>query len=1154
MIRLIARCLLGVGVWLCQFNVSAQDAVTSNVEKKGETIIRQTPVDYFYLDDIQGKRFVSSRIPLTTIDDFYNYILKDQQNPIPTFILRNVSATGKVVGKYVEVDVQIEFLTTGHQHVRVPLGFKEGILPRGNQTDQSPFRYTGSGVASLIVDPQEGQYVAVVTPQTQQAGGSETPDTSETPEIDQRHTISLLLWFPLIQNGGENRLSLSFPQSNSSQFLLTIPMCNVAASVTRGLLLDQQENIERQSTTLNIQGLRTDSDITWGKKPEETIDDRPILLIEEALIDVQIDTQSTVYDVTLPVRSTTGSFDQLQIRLPQGCVLDREFTNRYSGAGGYSVSYGDRESIVTVGFPQKTAGPVSLRLKGTQRFDRNEPDFRRDLTGFDVLGAERQSGTLTVSSIPSDMTLRWEPVSGIRRSDADATSTLASMVSAMGNTRFDFISQSFLLRVRMVSPQIRIIANPMYRFHISKGTITLDAQISYTVSGAKTDVLYFQLPDSQWDYDFGTSGTVVDVTSVTSDASGLLTIPLRSSTEGPINIEIKARRSVAPADGQQHRLVLPLPQPEQVSWSEPAPVVIVFDKDTEVTPIDDSYPVPSEQRTSGLTRQTRQTMQQMRVDITDLQQPPLYYRAESPSAVFVADLSYHQMKMNTTMQTNVHLSEDDNRVTQTITYETAYAPVGRLYFFVPKSLLEPGGDIKVQWENQPLELQDSDTGAWENIPEDCVVKFVGLRDPMFQFQLTFQYSSPLLNIPAGVSTRFALPFICPTEVPVSDHRIHFSTSSGYRIELQNDSKLLWEPFREPHRFPLTAVESFRSVQSPTRIMLLIHAPEKSAFGSITVERAWLQTWLTSGLRVDRATYLVRTSNDSVTLRLPQELTKNNLVVRVERQKIDPDQLNISHERALTIPILPEQQNLSIEIFVEYRFSFDMSGVEVPLRLPYFVDSEEILMQHQFWQVILQQNQHIISGPAGWTLEYYWAWNKLFWWRAPSTQKSEIGFISDPEVIEPMLSETSQYVFSHFQPSPNVVLYVVKRSWIILGSSSLALLIGLILIYVPQSRYIGSLFGLGVALVSVLIYQPSLVLLMLQAAVFGVFLALGTAYVYRIFHRQQQWIPPTFSMVDDRSPSYFVPSPPSQTVHEVVMDEETTGKDGDTIPTENNGQS
>lgn len=215
-------------------------------------------------------------------------------------------------------------------------------------------------------------------------------------------------------------------------------------------------------------------------------------------------------------------------------------------------------------------------------------------------------------------------------------------------------------------------------------------------------------------------------------------------------------------------------------------------------------------------------------------------------------------------------------------------------------------------------------------------------------------------------------------------------------------------------------------------------------------------------------------------------------------------------------------------------------------LPTF--SKETSIQYQFWQVILPQGKHIVGSPKGWMEEYNWAWNGLFFGRVPSIQKNDLGFATDEEDM----SKLNQYVFSHIQPPSDVTLYVANRSLIVLCSSSIALLVGLVLIYVPQSRYAGSLFGLGVAFIAALFYQPPLVLLMLQAAVFGVFLALGAGYIYRIFHREKQWIPPVSQVFDERtqlSQSYLTPIP--QTVHEVVMDEESSTNINPAVTNEHN---
>ena len=1153
MIRLMAQCLLGICVWLSLLNVSAQDASAPLAEKRSEPIVRKTPLDAIYLVSPEGN---STLLPgdwsLTVIDDFHRYLLKDQQTPVPPFILRSVSAAGTIVGNRVEVEAHIELVTSSYRPVRIPLGFREGILPSDHQMERPPFRYTGTGSAEITVEG--GQYVAIVVPQTPRIAESDNSEKPEKPDISQQHILSLVLWFPLQNGGGENRLSLSFPQSNSSQFLFDIPMSNIDASVTLGALLEQQENAERQSTLLKIQGLRADTEITWGKKKVRIVDDRPVLSVQEAAITARLDAQSTIYEAVLPVSCETGSFEQLQIRLPQGCLLDREYADKYASANDYSVGDVNESSIVTIQFQKKTTGPVSLYLKGTQQFEGNNPDFNRTLSGFEVLGAERQTGFLTVSVFPSEMQPHWESVRGIRRADGSSSNTVTPPVPAStGGTRFEFISQPFQLDAQVVALQTRINAKPAYQFYISKGSITMNARLSYMVSGIKAEALHINLSDSQWHLEFGPS-SLVDTTAVELNESGLLTIPLRSPTEGTFDIEFQARRSTATDD---HRLVLPMPIP-RVSWSEPALVAIVADKNVEVLPLDEASSASSEQRITGLTLQTRRVIpNHFRINPTDLQQEPVFYRtaptdartALTDGAVFVADLTYHQQKVSATMQTEVYLFDDRNQVTQTISYDAPYAPVNRLYFLIPRSLAL-SGNVRVSLENRSLELLDTISDSREVVPENWVRQVIQLPEPMFRFQLTFQYPPPPLNVAPDGVTPLTLPFVCPTEMSILNHRIQFFSPPGYRMELQNESRQYWESFRETRRPSSKDVEMFQSTQSPMRIALLIYALERNVSGTTIVERAWLQTWLTGTLRQDKATYLLRSTNDTVTLQLPPNVVQERrVIVRVLHQQIVP---NISPTGILTVPILPEQNDQPIEISVDYRYTFDMPGIEVPIILPSF--TKETTIQRQFWQVILQKNKHIIGYPADWTLEYDWTWNGLFWRRVPSVQKSDIGFESDVSAPEPMVSEASQYVFSHLHPPAYVSLYIVDRSWIVFCSSSIALLVGLVLIYVPQSRYAGSLFGLGVAFVAVLFYQPPLVLLMLQAAVFGVFLALGTGYVYRIFHRQKPWISSAFPLSEDFSPPHITPVPSSSTVHEVLVDDTSASKNVVEPSDVNNGQS
>ena len=1165
--RLVVRFLLLLGIWLCQVNATAQNPPTlltpdhstttplaitplveTEIENEREIVIRQAP-DAIMVDP-QGRPIgpLTGDWSITIIDDLLRLLRQDPQDVVPTFTIQNVFATGRIIDHFVEVDAQIELLTSSNQPVRVPLGFREGILPSADLTDKLPFRYSGPGSAELTIaevttDGQEGQYVAIVVPQAEQ------PDETT---VQQRHTISLVLWFPLTHNGnGDHRLSLSFPPSVLSQFLLEIPKTDITHSVTGGIVLGAREDAERQSTTLQIQRLRPDAEISWAKRVVEVVDDHPVLRVDNAIINVRLDANATDYHAILPVSSETGSFDQLQVRLPLGSVLDRERTNVHATANNYYVGDVNEESIVTIQFEQRITGVVLIQLWSSRQIEGSADHFQRELSGFEVFGAERQTGELNVSIFPPEMRPHWEPVRSVRRIGVITPSTTGGVTPTplltASTTRFEFMSQPFQLNVRVALPQTRINVRPEYQFRIRRGVVEMRARLEYTVTGSQTEVLRVHLSDSHWDWQI--MSNIVDDAGVVLDPSGLMTIPLTSPGNGTFEIELRASRIIPLGDEQLHRITVPIPRPQDVAWSESAPVIIAMDDNVEVLPIDESSSVVSDQRTTGLTRQTRRIMlqmqAQMRPELVELQQEQLFYRTEPGDATFVADVIFRRQQINVTMQTDAHPLNTHNQVTQIVNYHAAFAPISRVYFLVPRTL-EASGDIQVRWGTQVLPLQHTITGLWEGIPEHLVRKVVVLPEPMFQVSLTFQYSLTPLSIVADDAALFSLTFIQP-EVPVADHRVHFFMPPGYRVELQRgESQQLWESYRD-FRLPSAVVaETFRSLQSPSRIALVISASERNVAGTTIVERAWLRTWLTGSLREDQATYTVRTTADSVMIQLPPGAAADNPVfVRVDQQRIAQPSIS---QGMLTIPIPPEQRNRPLEIYVDYRFTFDMPNIGVPIRLPSFAGGATV--QYQYWQIILSQGKHIIGYPTGWALEYDWTWNGLFWWRTPSIQRSDLGFAADTEAVERALVGTSQYVFTHLQPPSYVRLYIIDRSYIILFSSSIALLIGLVLIYVPQSRYAGSLLGLGIALLAILSYQPPLVLLMLQAATFGVFLALGAGYLYRIFNRPNQWIPPTFQPIDEMTLPYSTPLPISQTIHEVVMD--PTSIDNET-PIVNNGK-
>ncbi|MDR0608790.1 MAG: hypothetical protein LBG58_01645 [Planctomycetaceae bacterium] len=1147
--------------------------------------IEQAPLDAVVIFNSEGKRllYLPKGWPLEDLDDFWNFLLRDRKNPLPPFVLQEINAVGKASGLHVEAEIRILLTTFNNRPLLIPIGMKEGILPAAGIS--KPI-YRGPGSFDLTVDPQSGQYLVLIRPQIREsvnlsnypnyqpeidisATQSSTPEPtteSETPVSspekligklpekllenlknntfeskeekeektlsEQHHELILPLWFPLNRIGNaENRLVVSFPQAVSSQFVLTVPEQEIAATVSQGSLLHSSETSDKQATQFKILGLSPDFELSWRKKKAEPINDRPTLYVEEALIKVQLEAKSTVYDAILPVRSPPSPvdlFDQLRIRLPQGAVLDRETMEKYA-AGGYSFDLVKEETsaspILEIRFPRKTSGTVNIRIKAIQQLDTEKQDVWRDLGGFEVIGAERQFGHLT-AVVPADKRSNWKPIRGLRR-----TEMTDSVTYEEADARFEFFSQPFQLQGRIVTPQPRTNVKPEYQIGINKGSLSLTARFAYEVLGSKTENMAIRLPGWKWSGEIKPSN-IIDTVGVEQDENGLLTIPFRTPTDGAFEIELKAYRSLTTEEGEgKQRLVVPLPQPV-VTWSEPAPAVIVPADNVEVIPIDedaDSGLVASEpesdrftpKRTIGLTRRSRRS-QTIRIDIPDRQQEPLFYRTEPVDAIFVADIRYHRQKIATTMRTDIRLRDQNDQVNQIISYDVSYVPVEKLYFLVPKSL-EENGHLQVKIGNRSLELRDVTLNGTETEPENWSRKLVMLPEALFKFQLVFRYSIPPVPIEYDMTTPFSLSFICPMETLVTDHRVNPVVPPGYLIELHDDANRFWNVTAPDSS---TLGTSFQSLQAPDKISLLISLSNHAALGTTVIERAWLQTWLTGSLRQDRGIYLITSDRESVIINLPQAAAKGKVFVSIDRTPILAD---ISSKGELILPLTPEQRQRSVLAEIIYRFPFETVRNPVELDLPHF-DSES-LIRCEYWQVILPTDQHILGIPNGWTPEYQWTWNNLFWERVPSLQKKDIGLPEDTPESPSVSIRSNQYLFSSLHPASQASLYIAGRSLIVLFSSGLSLLIGLTLIYFPQTRYAGSLFGLGVALLAIFFYRPAPVLLMLQASSFGVFLALGAAYVYRIvYHDEKKWIVPVSRNWDDSSQ-------PSK-IYSVIVDEET----------------
>jgi hypothetical protein len=160
-----------------------------------------------------------------------------------------------------------------------------------------------------------------------------------------------------------------------------------------------------------------------------------------------------------------------------------------------------------------------------------------------------------------------------------------------------------------------------------------------------------------------------------------------------------------------------------------------------------------------------------------------------------------------------------------------------------------------------------------------------------------------------------------------------------------------------------------------------------------------------------------------------------------------------------------------------------------LQAPSFPDSTSI--GSLIWEVTFPYEQFLFLDPSGFSPEFRWQRQSMFWSRGPTPLASDVGGWLGT-TFRPVGDDGNTYAFSRFGGVPIILVGSMAQSFVVFVGAGLSLLAAFVLLKLPAARTPLTLFLFAFAVAVAYLWSAEAVRLLLQPAFFGFLLAIGAA--------------------------------------------------------------
>jgi hypothetical protein len=293
--------------------------------------------------------------------------------------------------------------------------------------------------------------------------------------------------------------------------------------------------------------------------------------------------------------------------------------------------------------------------------------------------------------------------------------------------------------------------------------------------------------------------------------------------------------------------------------------------------------------------------------------------------------------------------------------------------------------------------------------------------------------------------------------------------------------------------------------SESCLPLILSAKNLNPPVETTVDRVWLQTWLTRDIRQDRSAFRFRTAGSQATVELPPRAASNEIEVLVGGK---PAKVLSRAEGRIVVDLARENadaRNDADPAVAAYTLELrSRQPIREALVTRHRLTPPQIVgtaaLAQVYWQIVLPGDKHVVRSPERLVSASQWQWLGSFWGRRPARSQPELEEWAGASTQLTPAAEQNEYLFTGPAPVLSIEVFTAPRWLVVLAASAAVLALACLWIYVPWARrgwvvlvVAGAIAGLAVAF-------PVPAMLLAQASVLGLVIAMVSVFIARLTAR------------------------------------------------------